>query len=42
MSQNVDQIVVPDTFNHNNEGLSILLVTKKVELLNNYVLLYLK
>ena len=38
MSVNVDQIVVCDKFKHNNEGLSILLVTKKVELLNHYVL----
>ena len=42
MSVNVDQIVVPEKFKHNNEGLSILLVTKKVELLNHYVLFYLK
>ena len=38
MSVNVDQIVVYDKFKHNNEGLSILLITKKVELLNHYVL----
>ena len=34
----VDQIVVSDKF----KALSILLVTKKVELLNYYVLFYLK
>ena len=44
MSVIVDQIVVSDKFKHNNEGkaLSILLVTKKMELLNHYVLFYLK
>ena len=42
MSVNVDQIVVSDKFKHNNEGLSILLVTKEIELLNHYVLFYLK
>ena len=38
MSVIVDQIVVSDKF----KALSILLVTKKVELLNYYVLFYLK
>ena len=42
MSVNVDQIVVSDKFKHNNFTLSILLVTKKVELLNHYILFYLK
>ena len=42
MSVNVDQIVVSDKFKHNNEGLNILLVTKEIELLNHYVLFYLK
>ena len=42
MSVNLNQIVVSDKFKHNNEGLCILLVTKKVELLNHYVLFYLK
>ena len=44
MSVIVDQIVVSDKFKYNNEGkaLSILLVTKKMELLNHYVLFYLK
>ena len=40
ISVNVDQIVVSDKFKHNNEG--ILLVSKKVELLNHNVLFYLK
>ena len=38
MSVIVDQIVISDKF----KALSILLVTKKVELLNYYVLFYLK
>ena len=44
MSVNVDQIVVSDKFNHSDEmkALSILLVTKKMKLLNHYVLFYLK
>ena len=37
---NVDQIVVSDKFKHNNDVLSILLVAKKVKLLNGYVLSY--
>ena len=37
---NVDQIVVSDKFKHNDDG--ILLVAKKVKLLNGYVLSYLK
>ena len=39
---NVDQIVVSDKFKHNDDGLNILLVTRKVKLLNRYVLSYLK
>ena len=39
---NVDQIVVSDKFKHRDDGLIILLVTKKVKLLNRYVLSYLK
>ena len=42
MSVNVDQIGVSDKFNHNEDGLNILLVNKKVRLLNHYVLFYLK
>ena len=42
MSVIVDQILVSDRFKHNNDGFNILLVTKKVELLNDYVLFYLK
>ena len=42
MSANLDQIVVSETFKYNNEDFSILLVTKKVGLLNHYVLFYLK
>ena len=41
MSVIVDQIVVSEKFKHNNEGFKYLLVTKKVELLNHYVLIYL-
>ena len=39
---NVDQIVVSDKFKHNDDGFKYLLVTKKVKLLNRYVLSYLK
>ena len=39
---NVDQIVVSGKFKHNNKALSILLITKRVKLLNRYVLSYLK
>ena len=42
MSVNVVQIVVSDKFKYSDKGLSILLVTKKVKLLNCYVLSYLK
>ena len=42
MSVNVDQIVVSDKFKHNNEGFKYFLVTKKVKLLNHYVLFYLE
>ena len=43
MSVVVDQIVVSDIFKHNNKAfLSILLVTKKVELINHYASFYLK
>ena len=41
-SVNVDQIVLSDKFKHSDDGLIILLVTKKVKLLNRYVLSYLK
>ena len=34
----LDQIVVSGKFKHSEEGLSILLVIKKVKLLNHYVL----
>ena len=40
MSLNVDQIVMSDKFKHNNEGFKYFLVTKKVKLLNHYVLFY--
>ena len=40
---NVDQIVVSDKFKHSDNSLKyLLLVTKKVKLLNRYVLSYLK
>ena len=39
---NANQIVVSDKFKHSDNGLNILLVTKKVKLLNRYVLSYLK
>ena len=42
MSVIVEQIVVSDKFKHNNEDFKFLLVTKKVEMLNHYVLFYLK
>ena len=42
MSVNVDQIVVSDKLSIITKALSILLVTKKVKLLNRYVLSYLK
>ena len=45
LSVNVDQIVVPDKFKHNNiitKALSILLATEKVKLLNHCALFYLK
>ena len=42
MSVNLDQIVVSEKFKHSDKGLNILLVTKKVELLNRYALSYLK
>ena len=42
MPVNIDQIVVSDTFNHYNDGVIILLVTKKVKLINYYPLFYLK
>ena len=38
----VDQIVVSDKFKHSHEILNVSLVTKKVKLLNRYVLSYLK
>ena len=42
MSVNVGQIVVSDNLSIVTKILSILLVTKKVELLNHYLLFYLK
>ena len=42
LSANIDQIVVSDKFNIITKTLSILLVTKKVKLLNLYALFYLK
>ena len=42
MSVNVDQIVVSDKLKHSEKALNILLVTKKVKLLNRYVLFYVK
>ena len=41
-SVNVGQIVVSDKFKHNNKVFNILLVTKKMKLLNHYTLFYLK
>ena len=42
-SVDLEQIVISDKFKHNDEViLSILLVTKKVKLLNHYALFYLK
>ena len=38
----VNQIVVSDKFKHSNGEFKYLLVTKKVRLLNNYVLFCLK
>ena len=37
---NVDKIVVSDKFEHSDDGLNILLVIKKVKLLNRCVLFY--
>ena len=42
MSVNVDQMVISDKFKHSDDGLNISLVTKRVKLLNRYVLFYLK
>ena len=42
MSVNVDQIVVSDKFKHNNEGSKYFIGYQEVELLNRYVLFYLK
>ena len=39
---NVDQVVISDKFKYNDDGLNILLATKKMILLNRYVLAYLK
>ena len=39
---NVDQIDISDKFKHSDEVLNILLVTRKVKLLNRYALSYLK
>ena len=41
-SVSIDQIVVSDRFKHSDDSLNISLVTKKVKLLNRYVLFYLK
>ena len=42
MSVNVDQIVVSDKFKLATKVISILMVTKKMKLLNHYVLFCLK
>ena len=42
MSVNLNKIDVSDKFNYNVDGYKYLLVTKKVKLLNHYVLFYLK
>ena len=42
ISVNVDETVVSDKFKHSGEGFNILLVTKKVKLLNRYTLSYLR
>ena len=42
MSVIVDQIVVSDKFKDNNEDFKYLTFTKKVELLNHFVLFYLR
>ena len=42
MSINIDQVVVSDKFKHSDEGYNIFLVTKKMKLLNHYLLFYLK
>ena len=39
---NVDKIVAFHKCKHSDDGLNILLVTKKVKLINRYVLSYLK
>ena len=39
---NVDQIIVSDKFKHNDDGILVLLVTKKMKLLNHCVLFCLK
>ena len=42
MSVNVDEIVVSDKLKHSEEGFKYFIGTKKVKLLNHYVLFYLK
>ena len=39
---NVDQIIVSDKFKHNDDDILVLLVTKKMKLLNHCVLFCLK
>ena len=39
---NVDQIIVSDKFKHNDDGILVLLATKKMKLLNYCVLFCLK
>ena len=39
---NVDQIIVSDKFKHNDDGILVLLITKKMKLLNHCVLFCLK
>ena len=39
---NVDQIIVSDKFKHNDDGILVLFVTKKMKLLNHCVLFCLK
>ena len=42
MSVNIDQIVVPHIFNHSDEGFKYFIGHQGDELLNHYVLLYLR
>ena len=42
MSVNVDQIVVSEKFKHKNEGIKYFIGYEKDEIVNHYVLFYLK